>query len=202
MRGWSPPSKDQDLGMWGCRNVPCPCLASRPVPGGLCASRCPWANARCAQVSLLSHGPAAPAAVWGAQQCPLALPCLIPHPSVGSSPVPGELHPSLCFPKSSSTRDPSQQLPAMPAGAEPCLQVCPAVLGSLWMFPRFPEHLELLLLLLRCFLLTCAPPDPGHLPWCQTGQTGMDSGSPDSPGPSSPSLDWDLWKTHLCSRSS
>lgn len=83
---------------------------------------------RCAQVSLLPHGCAAPA--WGAQQCHLALPYLIHHPSVGSSPIPGELHPSGCLPPAcasqrtctchASTRDPPRLLPAVPAGAEPC----------------------------------------------------------------------------------
>lgn len=161
---------------------------------------------RCAQVSLLPHGCAAPA--WGAQQCHLALPYLIHDPSVGSSPIPGELHPSGCLPPAcasqrtctchASTRDPPRLLPRRASGSR-ALRLCPGVLVSLWMFPRFLEHLEFLLLLLRCFLLTCAPSDSRHLLWHQTGQTGMDSGSPDSPGPSSPSLEWGSWKTHLCS---
>lgn len=34
----------------------------------------------------------------------------------------------------------------------------------------------------------------GHLHWHQTGQTGMDSGSPGVDSPASPALDWDSWK--------
>lgn len=84
-------------------------------------------------------------------------------------------------------------LPLQPSGSIPRCQQSPAGVHRC-PAPALPGAPEFPVLLLRCFLLTCAPSASGHLHWHQTGQTGMDSASPgvdspDSPGPSSPSLD-------------
>lgn len=82
-----------------CIQVPVGQRQVRPgapvIPWTCCSCCCPGGSA-------MSPGP--------------ALPCLIPHPSVGSSPVPGELHPSR-LPVLPKELQHSGSIPAAPRGA-------------------------------------------------------------------------------------